>query len=114
MNKSHDAEQERGLVCCFCGEGFGYAGEKPDEATLKAACDHEAQCPKNPYLAKIARLVEAGKRLADQAKYCYTPDPAAKLFKEGAEYRSLKRRTDSLKGFVSAFELALKAAGEEG
>jgi len=51
--------RERGLVCLFCGKGFGYAGEKPDEATLKAACDHEAECPDNPYKKKIAELTEA-------------------------------------------------------
>lgn len=49
-------EKGRGLVCVFCGQGFGYAGEKPDKATLKAAIDHEAACPRNPYLEEITRL----------------------------------------------------------
>lgn len=60
-------EQERGLVCCFCGAGFGYGGEKPNEDILKAACDHEAKCPKNPYLATIAHLVEALNRFLDSS-----------------------------------------------
>ena len=51
-----EEKAERGLVCCFCGKGFGYAGTKPDEAIPKAACDHEAVCPKNPYLAEITTL----------------------------------------------------------
>jgi hypothetical protein len=46
----------RGLVCVFCGMGFGYAGQEPDEETLKDACEHEAHCPKNPYLEEIAEL----------------------------------------------------------
>jgi hypothetical protein len=53
-----DEKRERGLVCLFCGEGFGYAGQTPDEATLKAACDHEALCPRNPYKAEVERLRE--------------------------------------------------------
>lgn len=48
----------RGLVCTFCGEGFGYVGKMPDEATLKAAVDHEKVCPRNPYKAEIARLTD--------------------------------------------------------
>lgn len=50
--------QERGIVCMFCGEGFGYDGEKPDDETMKAAVDHEKACPENPYLAEIADLKE--------------------------------------------------------
>lgn len=46
----------RALVCMFCGEGFGYSGETPDESTLKAAIEHEKECPKNPYKAEIERL----------------------------------------------------------
>lgn len=49
----------RGLICVFCGESFGYEGETPDEATLKAAVDHEKDCRKNPYKAEIAMLKEA-------------------------------------------------------
>ena len=48
--------QERGIVCMFCGEGFGYAGEKPDDETMKAAVDHEKTCLENPYLKRIAEL----------------------------------------------------------
>ncbi len=48
------SETGRGLVCMFCGEGFGYEGSTPDEATLKAAVAHEKECPKNPYKAEIA------------------------------------------------------------
>ena len=48
--------QERGIVCMFCGDGFGYAGEKPDDETMKAAVDHEKVCPENPYLKRIAEL----------------------------------------------------------
>ena len=47
---------KRGLVCCFCGEGWGYEGEQPTEALLKEAVDHEAQRPRNPYLSEISRL----------------------------------------------------------
>ena len=47
---------ERGIVCMFCGEGFGYCGEKPDDETMKAAVDHEKVCPENPYLAEISDL----------------------------------------------------------
>ena len=54
-----DEKRERGLVCLFCNEGFGYAGQTPDEATLKAACGHEALCPRNPYKAEISRLRDA-------------------------------------------------------
>lgn len=50
--------QERGIVCMFCGEGFGYAGDNPDDETMKAAVDHEKVCPQNPYLAEIADLKE--------------------------------------------------------
>ena len=46
----------RGLVCCFCGEGWGYEGEKPTEDLLKEAVGHEAKCPRNPYLSEISRL----------------------------------------------------------
>ena len=56
-------KNERGLVCVFCGEGFGYAGKIPTEATLKAACDHEAQCVHNPYKAEIKRLEARCKEL---------------------------------------------------
>ena len=49
-------ERKRGLVCLFCGEGFGYEGEVPDEATLKAAFDHESICENNPYKTRINEL----------------------------------------------------------
>ena len=52
------AERPRGLVCCFCGEAWGYEGEQPTEALLREAMDHEAKCPKNPYVAEIKRLKE--------------------------------------------------------
>ena len=55
--------EERGLICVFCGKGFGYAGKIPTEATLKAACDHEAQCVHNPYKAEIKRLEARCKEL---------------------------------------------------
>jgi len=51
-----DEKLARSCVCMFCGEGFGYVGEKPDEATIKAAYDHESSCRNNPYLARIAEL----------------------------------------------------------
>ena len=57
--------QKRGLVCMFCGEGFGYAGQLPDEATLKAANEHEGQCDKNPYKAKIVKLQTTLKSIVD-------------------------------------------------
>jgi len=50
---------KRGLVCMFCGEGFGYAGKTPDEATVKAAYGHEAECTRNPYKARIGDLQAA-------------------------------------------------------
>jgi len=53
------SKEGRGLVCVFCGEGFGYSGETPDEETLRAAVDHEKDCPNNPYKAQIARFREA-------------------------------------------------------
>ena len=49
-------EKERGIVCMFCGKGFGYVGEKPDDETMNAAINHEKVCPKNPYIAEIAKL----------------------------------------------------------
>jgi len=52
-------KQNRGLVCMFCGEVFGYAGQIPDEVTIKTALDHEALCPHNPYKAEISRLRDA-------------------------------------------------------
>lgn len=48
--------QERGILCMFCGEGFGYAGDKPDDETMKAAVNHEKDCPKNPYTYRIKML----------------------------------------------------------
>ena len=60
-----DPSKRRGLVCCYCGEGFGYAGETPDEDTLKAAYQHEANCIHNPYIAEIKRLRDAGKELLE-------------------------------------------------
>ena len=50
---------ERGIVCMFCGKGWGYVGEEPKEEDIKSACDHEAKCDKNPYLQEIARLRKA-------------------------------------------------------
>ena len=78
-----EEKRERGLVCLFCGEGFGYAGQAPDEATLKAACAHEALCPRNPYKAEIERLRDAGRRLLayiDDDEI--TPEDSAKLLAE--------------------------------
>ena len=49
-------DKGRGLVCMFCGDGFGYEGSTPDESTLKAAFDHEKNCLKNPYKATIVSL----------------------------------------------------------
>jgi hypothetical protein len=58
----------RGLVCCFCGKAWGYVGESPTAALLKEAVDHEAKCPRNPYLAEIKRLRTAiEETLADNA-----------------------------------------------
>jgi hypothetical protein len=51
--------RKRGLVCMFCGEAWGYEGEQPTEALLKDAVEHEAKCPRNPYLAEIASLRHA-------------------------------------------------------
>jgi hypothetical protein len=59
---------ERGIVCCFCGEGFGYAGQKPDDATLKQAYEHEALCPDNPYLKRIRELEKENKELKTQVE----------------------------------------------
>lgn len=47
---------KRGIVCAFCGEAWGYDGEQPTEEMLKAAVEHEAQCPKNPYRNLVQRL----------------------------------------------------------
>jgi hypothetical protein len=52
-------DKDRGIVCMFCGEGFGYSGEKPDEQTMKAAVDHEKECPENPYTKRIKFLETA-------------------------------------------------------
>lgn len=48
--------KERGIVCCFCGKGWGYVGKKPTERVLRVAVDHEKRCPKNPYSARIKLL----------------------------------------------------------
>lgn len=61
--KLSDSLASHGIVCMFCGEGFGYEGQTPDEATLKSAADHERECPKNPYKARIASLEGAIKSL---------------------------------------------------
>ena len=82
-DKKEEPAEERGLVCLFCGEGFGYAGQTPDEATLKAACDHEALCPRNPYKAQVETLREAGRRLLayiDDDEI--SPEDSAKLLGE--------------------------------
>lgn len=47
---------ERGIVCCFCGEAWGYAGEEPTQELIKTAVDHEKTCEKNPYTARIKEL----------------------------------------------------------
>jgi len=53
---THPHNRERRIVCCFCGKAWGYAGEKPTPTIIKAAVDHEKDCPQNPYQAEIARL----------------------------------------------------------
>lgn len=59
-SKQNDKQcKQRGLVCMFCGEGFGYVGDKPDEITIKTAYEHEAKCSNNPYKAEIERLKAA-------------------------------------------------------
>lgn len=55
LKEKHEGP-ERGLVCVFCGEGFGYVGETPTDEELEQAVNHEKKCPKNPYIAKIDRL----------------------------------------------------------
>ena len=59
MSDNHNRptpETERACVCMFCGAAFGYAGTTPDEATVRAACEHEAKCERNPYLLHIAKV----------------------------------------------------------
>jgi len=51
-----DTETGRALICMFCGEGFGYEGSTPDEATLITAVEHEKTCLRNPYKAEINRI----------------------------------------------------------
>jgi len=65
---SKNNEPERGLVCLFCGEEFGYAGTKPDEKILQEACNHEAQCPENPYKKRIAELEAENTRLKNKIR----------------------------------------------
>lgn len=55
-NQRPTPETERACVCMFCGAAFGYAGTTPDEATVRAACEHEAKCERNPYLLRIAKV----------------------------------------------------------
>ena len=59
---------ERGLVCMFCGDGFGYAGSAPEEPALKAAVAHERKCPKNPYKNEIYRLRTDVERMSTRAR----------------------------------------------
>lgn len=47
---------KRGIVCCFCGEAWGYEEEEPTQELIKQAVDHEKICPQNPYLARIKEL----------------------------------------------------------
>jgi hypothetical protein len=56
-------QHERGLVCLFCGEGFGYAGQEPSEEILRTAVEHEAKCLNNPYKARIIQLESENARL---------------------------------------------------
>ncbi len=81
--------EKRGVVCCFCGKAWGYAGEKPTEEVLKSACDHERQCPKNLYLAIIKELVSALKsarwHVPLHAKDCMVHIEAAIKKAEGNE-----------------------------
>ena len=61
-----EEKRERGIVCAFCGEGFGYAGEIPDDDTLKKAFEHEAICPKNPYKKEVNSLKDAIRLLLNE------------------------------------------------
>lgn len=114
----------RGLVCCFCGESWGYVGEKPDEATLLTAYEHEAKCPRNPYLATIQRLdrlVVDLRRSLDAAEW----DRARLDFlaRHGADLTELAKRWNCFGGSVGspsayfatprdAIDAAMAAAGE--
>ena len=59
----NDEKHKRGLVCMFCGRVFGYDESIPNESILKEAFEHEAYCYNNPYILKISRLLDAGRRL---------------------------------------------------
>ena len=81
---------KRGIVCCFCGEAWGYEGDNPTDALLKAAVDHEAECPRNPYISEINTLRNALREIhaeasttwdatkppADMGKICKLADAA--------------------------------------
>ena len=60
-----------------------------------------------------SELVEAMKNIAEQVDYCCTTDPAARLFDEGAAYRSLKARVGGLQAIVRGVRPILEAAGEK-
>jgi len=56
IGKIQTEQTSRGLVCMFCGEGFGYVGQTPTSEELERAYNHEKECPNNPYLKRIAEL----------------------------------------------------------
>jgi hypothetical protein len=57
---------ERGIVCCFCGEAWGYVGETPTDELIKEAVDHEKTCPNNPYLKTISEAASIIKRYRNE------------------------------------------------
>lgn len=59
---------KRGIVCCFCGEAWGYEGETPSEELIKNAYEHERTCLSNPYIIQIKSLEEENTKLKLQIR----------------------------------------------
>ena len=51
-----ETTKRRGIVCVFCGQGWGYEGDDPTDELIKEALDHESKCLRNPYIEEIERL----------------------------------------------------------
>ena len=43
------------IFCMFCGARFPVS-KPPTQTEISHACDHESQCPHNPYLAELVML----------------------------------------------------------
>lgn len=59
------------LVCCFCGQAWGYEGDQPTDELMAEAINHEKICPKNPYTAEIDSLRRENEAL--KGAVCFSP-----------------------------------------